>query len=192
MALEIFTGGSQIHRSPVLNHKYEVVDSVSQSDYVRWLREQSTTYLKNLEIWDTSLSEVGFDHSVVTTVSKDEVVADVIGKMAEQNLYAVAVVDSDGKLFGNFSATDLKALCRESLPSLFVTVGEFLASHSPTSLTSGGLSTGLNVDHATLSSVLNYFNQYPHHRVWLVDDDQKPVGLITHTDLIAFAKNYTE
>jgi CBS domain-containing protein len=191
MALEVFTGGCQIHRSPVLNHESEVIDSISQSDFIRWFHEQSDTYLKNLEIWDTPLAEAGLNHSSVTTVGSDERLIDVIQKMADTNLYAVAVVDSDGKLVGNFSATDLKAICQENLPSFFVSVSDYLAKHSPTSLTSSGLSAGLDTNHATLSSVLNYFGQYSHHRVWLVEDD-KPVGLVTHTDLMTFAKSYSE
>ena len=71
-------------------------------------------------------------------------------------LYAVPIVYNDGKLVGNFSATDLKHMYRNESPCLNMTV------YSPSSI----YYQGLFKDYTTLGMVLKHFN----HRVWLVDE----------------------
>jgi CBS domain-containing protein len=190
LPLEVFGSACQIHRSPVLNSDGTVADTVSQSDYIRWLYDQSQTYLKNLEVWNNKLADIGMGKSEIVTVRDTDMVIEVLRTMSSDNLYAVAVVDEDGKLVGNFSATDLKAMCQENWPSFFTPVSEYLASHSPTSLfASSSGSSGLNLDYATLSTALEYFHESPQHRVWVLEDG-RPVGVVTHTDVLRFVKSY--
>jgi len=183
LALDVF--GSGVHRSPVLNSEGKVVETVSQSDFVRWLHNQSETYLKNMEVWESRLTDLGLGSSEVVSVRDTDLVINVIRTMSEQELTAVPIVNENGQLVGNFSATDLKAMCQENWPSFFIPVSQYLAEHSPTSL----MSIGMSLDFATLNTALKYFNDYPQHRVWILENE-KPVGVVTHTDILQFVRNY--
>ncbi len=183
--LDVFSSKYGIHRSPILDSESKVVNTISQSDYVKWFFEQSKTYFKNFEPFDFKLTDLGMAETEVVTVNKFDMVIDVIKKMAEQDLYAVAVVNNDGELVGNFSANDLKAMCQENWPSFFVPVYEYLLQHSPTSL----MANGLSIEYSTLRTALKYFGSYPQHRIWVVDSN-KPVGVITHTDVLNFVRSY--
>jgi predicted transcriptional regulator len=184
LAVDLFSSG--IHRAPILNKELNIIGSLSQSDIIKWLYEQSNTYLKNSKVFKQSINELGLGQVVPISVRKDNIVIDVLKVINEHDISAVPVVDDEGKLVGNFSVTDLKKMYTETWISLNLTIYDYLSKHSPSSLINQGLSS----DYTTLHNVLEYFNTYPYHRVWILDND-KPLGVISHTDIMKLIKNYS-
>jgi CBS domain-containing protein len=115
----------------------------------------------------------------------------------------VALVNDAGKLAGNFSATDLKVrihtphglqslvgtlssrcieneqgLYDETMPKLLDTAEDYLEKFSPSSLKPACVRLDTTVADAVKTMVEDHV-----HRLWVIDDDFKPTGVITMTDL---------
>jgi len=98
----------------------------------------------------------------------------------------VAVVDDDGSLIGNFSASDLKGKGvtdygegSDPFGSLIMPVFQFLKH--------GGMSTfpvGTVKPTTAFSLVLLKLIAMRVHRLWVVDENSHPIGVITLTDVM--------
>ena len=184
LALDVFSSG--IHRTPVLDSEGKVVETISQSDFVKWIYDQSNTYLKKFDVFDKKVMDLGLSQKVVTSVKSTDTVIKSIWTLVYNNLSAVPIVNDNGDLVGNFSATDLKVLCQENWPSFFVPVLDYLKEHSPNSVSTLGLPQNL-----TLRDALGYLNDHNYHRVWVLNG-KAPVGVVSHTDLMKFFQEYAE
>jgi len=106
---------------------------------------------------------------------------------------AVAVVDKDGRLIANLSCSDLRGLHRGNLDTLLLPVYEFLEISSkdreggllPDQLRNATPDTPLDV-------VVNMMLESHIHRVWLTNDNDEPVGVVSITDVLSlFAPDET-
>lgn len=98
--------------------------------------------------------------------------------MRSGGVSAVALVNAEGKLTGNFSATDLKGLYDETMPSLLDTAQDYLEKFSPSSLKPTCIRAETTVADAVKTMVEDKV-----HRLWVIDADFKPVGVVSMTDL---------
>jgi len=179
LAVDVFAKG--IHRAPLLNREGALVGSLSQSTLLRWLIEESKSYLKDWPALELYLADLGLGAASVVTVRDTDSVVHVLAALAAAGVSAVPIVDADGKLIGNFSATDLVGLYSEKLPDFEQTVVGYLKAHSPQSLNSASLIG----NHTTLKDVLAFFDANPYHRVWITESG-KPIGVVSQTDIMAF------
>eukprot|EP01104_Vermistella_antarctica_P007560 TRINITY_DN1853_c0_g2_i2.p1 TRINITY_DN1853_c0_g2~~TRINITY_DN1853_c0_g2_i2.p1 ORF type:complete len:347 (+),score=65.44 TRINITY_DN1853_c0_g2_i2:58-1041(+) len=93
-----------VHRVTVFDMHGFVKGLISQSDIVRYLAR----HIGELgSIASTPLSELGITRSPVVTVLSTQTAMDALHVMHAKNVPAVAVVDGDGVLLANFSASDL-------------------------------------------------------------------------------------
>lgn len=185
LAIDYFASG--VHRAPIFDHNSKIVGSLSQSDMLRWLHEQSTTYFKKWDVLHKPVTVLGLGCGPVSCVCEDQPVIDAIKMLDKKGVSALPAINSDGHLVGTFSTTDLKNLFPERWPSFFLSVKEYLKEHSPKSLSS----LGLPVNSTTLFEVLEHFYKHPYHRVWLLHNG-KPIGVISHTDVMKFIRDYKE
>ena len=92
----------------------------------------------------------------------------------------VAVVDGNGALLANLSVTDLKGLSQENFPSLLDPVLEFndkqVVYKKITPLT-------VTPD-TTFETVVLKIAATGVHRLWIVDKEKKPAGIISLTDVM--------
>jgi len=137
----------------------------SLADYKEYVRDIYSTFLESRPI----------------QIQEDASVIQAIQKMAIANVSALAVVDSKGSLVGNFSATDLVGLHKETQTEfhlLLQPIKEFLKSHSPDSLKpkTVTLDTSLRDTIKTLSDLHL-------HRLWVVEGD-KVKGVVSLTDVL--------
>lgn len=183
LAVDIFAVG--VHRSAILDKTGKVVGTLSQSDLVKWLISESKSYLKDIAALDLYLNDLGLGGSALATVKEDWSVVKVLQVLSATGVSAVPVVDKVGKIVGNFSAVDLVGLYKDNLPHFDATIKDYLKKHAPQSLS---VET-LNYRDTTLKALLKYFEEKPHHRVWIVEGD-RPVGVVSHTDLMAFIRDY--
>lgn len=97
---------------------------VTQSDVMRWLG----TALKSLpEVAGAPVSSLGLGVRGVVGVPADTPALDALQEMRRIGVSALAVLAGDGRLIGNFSASDLRTMLAEHFGALALPVGEYLA-----------------------------------------------------------------
>ena len=135
-------------------------------------------------------------------------VIDCFYEMERANVQAVAIVD-DGTdvLVGNLSESDIATLSPDAFGAYALPVGEFLVHthgitptipprddrvYSPTSTAygvalarEGGRLVVSCESTATVGEVLELMHTRACHRVWVVDDARRPVGVISLADILA-------
>jgi CBS domain-containing protein len=101
-----------------------------------------------------------------------------------QQVSALAICNEAGQLVDNLSATDLRGLGRDDIPNILEPIGKFFLTHGI--MRKKTISTTLPT---TLGKVLTLLVKNNVHRVWIVDADQHPIGVVSRTDICeAFIK----
>lgn len=104
--------------------------------------------------------------------------------MSKLDLSGLAVVNNDGVLIHNTSATDIKLWLIAS-STLDDTIEEFLINIRKLSLNEKyPISVCLFND--TLQRAVQKLEATKYHRLWIVDDKTKPVGVLALTDIFKF------
>jgi len=175
--IDLFSKG--IHRAPVVIPPHTVATVISQSDVIGLLSRRGVGITGPIVLRD--LKELGLDSSGVVVVDEDLPLTDVLMKMKEHNVSGVPVVDKEGKILSNFSASDLKDLQESNWSWITLGVRDFFKKHRgmirpPVCLTAKN----------TLEDLLLKYTTDKVSRVYLVNHRNEPEGVITHTDVIQF------
>jgi len=189
-----------IHRLAVIDDNKKVIALITQTDVVQFLFQNRTRLGDIISSPIKSWSQVKH----VESIEVNDTLADSFRIMWEHEISGVAVVDKDGSLVGNISASDIKIshTCEDMLKNLFDPIHQFLGleteknetelkprSSSLSSSTSRahGESKCLNMED-TLENVLEAIVDNHIHRVFLVDNEKKPIGVISLSDIIMLFK----
>jgi len=139
-----------------------------------------------IDIFEKSVREIfNIGRPVISVISTESTINAF--KIIHQNkISAVAVVDETGKLIGNLSASDLKGAVitdddegAQPFGSLLLPVITFLKQ--------GGMSklpVATCFISSTLSFVLLKIIALHVHRLWIVDEEGKAIGIISLTDIM--------
>jgi len=178
-AANVFKQG--LHRIPVMSDKNEVLCIISQSDVICFLFDNKDTLGS---IFNIKLKDLGEQviHRVVTT-SKDTPTIEAYSLLFSQGVNSLAVVDEQGALVGNLSPTDLKGLYGRAFENLFDPVEVFLRTSRIRQKQNSDFVAYVDAN-ATLMDVLCIAVNQHVHRVWIVDDNMKPIGIVSLTDII--------
>lgn len=123
--LIVLLSSPNLHRVYITNERKEIVGVISQSKLIQWIYENSKEFDGK---WDKTIESLGFSHQKVVTVGCNEFMITAFRYMWEKNISAVGVVDSNNKLVGNVSASDLKSLSvKDSPESIGSLIGELLS-----------------------------------------------------------------
>jgi len=170
-----------LHRILVEEEENNYIN-VSQSDVIRFfLRHHLLSELYEKEV-DSIFSKREFQ------VVKD--VDNVINSyklLAETYQTAAAVINEDGTLVATLSSTDLRNITPNILESMDeMSVKEFLviqAEHvqEPVVVT----------ENSIFFDIIWKLVNFKVHRVWIVNNEKKPIGVISLTDLFHFLTDYT-
>eukprot|EP01123_Difflugia_compressa_P014725 TRINITY_DN794_c2_g1_i1.p1 TRINITY_DN794_c2_g1~~TRINITY_DN794_c2_g1_i1.p1 ORF type:complete len:309 (+),score=63.37 TRINITY_DN794_c2_g1_i1:73-999(+) len=183
-AIDHFARG--LHRVLLLDNEGKPLHTVSQSDFVNYLAQLSFEgKLKHVGYLQEKLHNIGFGAVVPTTVLQTDSVIKAITILNEKKLGAIAVVDENGKLVGNFSATDLRGLYTEAWPHFKWSVRDYLLKYSPGSIGNVVKLTKEN----TLADVLKIFKEKRIHQLYIVHSDDKPIGVVSLTDVMKFVRD---
>jgi len=131
-----------------------------------------------------SLMEMKYITSPVQSVANTMKAADAFQKMAQFNLSGLAVVDANGKLIHNTSATDIK-LWLQSECKFDDTIENFLISIRKMSLDERFPVTMCNVQDSFKRAVQK-LQATKYHRMWIIDDEKKPIGVLALTDIFKY------
>lgn len=173
--VEVFTKG--VHRVLVRQRDdagTPTVRVLSQTDVVQYVSKRLG------EVAETSekpLNELGLaTFTSVKTVDSSKQTLLAYRQMVQDDLLALPVVDSNGSLLGNLSSSDLRGLTIENAKSVLSPVSEFLNLGTRPVISCKATTSLKNVVEQLLNNKV--------HRVWIVDDESKVVGVVTLTDLI--------
>ena len=181
MAVNLFAEG--IHRVPVANSTGGIIGTLSQTDIIKYLHAHLVEgELKH--VGNKTVKELGLSNKTVVTVNIHDCVLAALEVIVDRSVSGVGVIDSNGKLAGNLSASDFKALYKEQFPSFLLPVGDFLEKHSPASL-----NPICGTENTTLIEVINEMVENHIHHLYVIEDF-KPVGIISATDVMKSLRDF--
>ncbi|KAK9901266.1 hypothetical protein WJX75_003216 [Coccomyxa subellipsoidea] len=208
-----------VHRVALFDKESKITHIISQSDIASFLYEHRQL-LGGLG--HKTAKELGWANLPVITVRPDTAAIEALTLMADKGIAGVGVVSEEGALIGNFSFSDLRAMCAEHFSSMALPVAEFLAlehgteywgaaagvkqtSEEPVSpvspaarfaangelrqrLPSVGHKVGqalvLATPNDTFAQILEKLVTRHLHRLYVVDEMTRPVGIVTLTDIL--------
>jgi len=182
-AMELLARERGLHRVPVIDRAERIVGLISQSQLIHFIL-RNIELLGNKRFKTLDKSPHIFKKKVIS-VNQDVLAYEAFKSMVNWNVSGVAVVDDYGKLVGNLSLRDLKPLASDL--SLFVrlydTVGEFLsrARKEDPQLAKEGLYCFMNEQ---IQNVIRVLAQHNVHRIYIVDDNKKPIGVASLKDVL--------
>jgi len=160
-----------------LTRKKDLVGILSQSDYMSFLNTYKTDESLNFAM-SSKISELGYTDEIYTT-SWNESVFSALKMIRDKKLAAIPLVNDRNEIVGCLSATDVKSLAITSWPRVFDDAKDFLTNVHPASLAPITIS-----ENDTFSKVLDLMVTNKVHRVFVVDSDRHPIGVVTMTDVM--------
>lgn len=175
-----FTQG--VHRAALTNSEDKIVAIISQTDVARYLTEHLRT--QNLKaIGERSLIDLGYATSELVTIKIEDSVLFALNELVSHNINGLAIVDENGRLVGNFSASNLRGLYYDKFPAFLDSVHDFLTEKSPNSL-----SPVVGIASSSLIEITNELVASKLHHLWIVENF-KPVGIIAMSDIMKIILN---
>lgn len=178
---------------PVVDEEQRVVGIITNGDLLRQagmpvrLAVGERLEAEELHQFLERISQEKVAHQIMTspvlTVREDEELGHVVQKLMEQGLKRLPVVDADGRLVGVVSRLDiLRAVAgngagqqeRTPTPKPGRTIGEVMSRNIPI--------VHVNDD---LTDVLQTMLKADIKRVIVLDEQEKPIGIITDGDVVA-------
>jgi len=154
---------------------------VTQTDMIRFIHKHWDQFddFKNTSLKDTSYIKP------VHTIQEKKLAIYGFQLMGIKEVNAVAVVNASGRIVENLSDSDLRDFTRDKFDNLFVSTTEFL------SRTHGGKSRKPVVCsyRDNLKKAVDSIVNEKVHRVWIVDGNLKPVGVVSMTDICLYFYN---
>jgi CBS domain-containing protein len=180
--MDMFSKNVNIHRVPIVDDGGEVIGLISQSKVINFL-------YKNVEHFpDSAAVQVKdrFKPGKVVSIGIEKTAIDGYNLMATERVSGLAVVDGEGKLVACLSASDLKGSMDMNLfHDLYLPIGMYLdkgtpefdrrQSHLPVTCTLS----------SSIYEVLHKLATNHIHRIFLVDADNRPIGVISLCDIIS-------
>ena len=177
---------TQVHRVPVVDDSTKCFYIMSQSSIISFLMKHRSHFKDE---WKQSIHSLSLGLCKVISITTDATAWTAFKLLEVSGVSGLAVVDSSGKLVGNTSAKDLKLfmLDRGSL-SLDMAIMEYLSAIRQRELVSNEVHPSCSV---TLSSsighVIELMSATKYHRVFVVDKEGRPIGVLSVTDILRFA-----
>jgi len=172
----------ELHRVPVIDKDGKVDRIISQSDLVKHFERTI-----DIQTSSKTLLQLKYTEKPVKSVTTENTVIDAFRTIVQERISAVAVVDPSGILVGNISASDIRSIGfnADSLKRLLWSVGNFLESkyneyQAPKEVV-------CVKPNSTLSEVLQLLNSRGLHRVYVVNDEQIPISILSLTDILKLA-----
>jgi len=185
-AIEAMARERGLHRVPIVDHNSELMTVITQSQVVNILE-------RNLDILgakaDKPISHTDKYMEEVYTIHEDALALDAFKLMVEKNVSGVAVVNSEGCMTSNISMRDLRAMSVDGrlFWRLYQTCKNFLQKVSKESREAdeGRPRSLVTVkEKETLGAVIRKLCQHKVHRVYIIDAQKKPQGVISLKDIL--------
>jgi len=185
---------SNIHRVSVVNELNDIIGFISQYKLIHFLHKNKSRLEPALQKLTNQKVAEWITKGPVISINMKSFMIDALRLIWDKNVSGVGVVDDDGKLVANFSASDLKRVHLSPvgmlIKDLYQPIKSFL--HIRTSLQDRVNLADLpnpepkivTIDD-TMETVLDSVIANRIHRVFLIDDQKHPIGVISLRDIIA-------
>jgi len=167
--------GLGVHRVALVDVNGDVRTVISQSDFITFLNNSKHLFS---EVANKTVKELGLVKAdELVLIDNDQPTISAFKKLAEHNISAAPIVNSQGSLSGTLSVSDLRALRQDSLASLLQPVRDFKENEEV-----GAINVACSPND-TLSHVLTTLATAQLHRVWVTDADNTPISVISLTSI---------
>jgi len=181
-ALEVFVK-SGAHRVPIVEGK-QIKSVLTQSALLTWIDSILPHLSSNLR--KKTVRELGIGLKEVISVRLDAKVIDAFRLMAEHKIHGVAVVDEKGQIFSNLSAKDVKALQPDALfTKMYRPTLELIQFVRSINLKAVFPSFCVDLD-TTFEEVIRKLAVLKVHRLYIEDENRRPLGVISLGDILKF------
>jgi len=178
-ALELL-GKNHVHRIAIVD-KQRVVAILTQSAAIAWLSKHED---KLGEIGHRSLKTLRIGFKPVVSIPATARAIDAFTLMHQQGVSAVALLERDGTLLSNISAKDIKEVANDVLfTKLYRTALEFASAVRSHEINVSSPSIVSHPDD-TLLKVIAKLAATRIHRVYITDEERKPVGVLSLGDVL--------
>jgi len=174
---------SKIHRVPLTNDDGKVVGLISQSRVLQFLFD-------NQALLPMSALEAPVSRAMTTPVKSCHETcrtADAFSKLIDEAISGIAVVDDSGRLTGYLSANHLKgaSLGNDQWNDFYLPVKVFIANCNAKYKAKATGPVCLRPSD-TVGEALRLLHSLRLHRLWIIDSESKPVGVLSLSDIINF------
>jgi 5'-AMP-activated protein kinase regulatory gamma subunit len=160
--------------------------------YSNILEHVVTHFREQRRLFDDSIYDlkIGTYHDDVITIGPDKLLADALELLHKHSLSALPVVDENGKIISVYSRSDITFLlatgsdAEDALANLDLTLREIMAQQRTDVVTPDALHT-CSKGH-TLQSIFECFAQLRFNRLYVVDENDSIVGVVSARDLVSY------
>jgi CBS-domain-containing membrane protein len=178
LLLELFGSGS-IHRVALISPSFEILNTVSQSDMVNYIDKALHDQSKFPGIAQCKISSLPLPKRELVSIDEQVTASDAFAMMMEHRVSCLAIVHKETKaLVAEFSAASLRGL--SDFRMLRRNVVDFLR-HTQTESSLVPLQCKMT---DTFGSAIHKLATNRGHRVWVLDEKQYPIELLTATDIL--------
>jgi len=171
----------QIHRTGIVTEKNVLHSIISITDIIAFISEHHSLWK---EFGRRSLGDLNLGSRNVISCSLSQEFLQALYLMDVNHVTGVAVTDASNQLIANLSSADLSALemhtntfVPTTFRSLMLPISGFLAR------TKGQPPVTARLDDE-LNNVVAQMAMFHVHRVWIVDTQKQPIGIVTAFDVL--------
>lgn len=173
------------HRVLVYDDQQRPVNLITQSRVVKFISVLKDSIPQS----NRTLQELHLGFKEVLKVDKDAIAYDAFNMMLNQKVSAVGVVDKEGRLFGSLSVNDIKELGYDLrfFEMLTSSVESYLSTLRicDAQRTLPPIKDPLTCKATDkFADVIDALVKYRVHRIYIVDDNQKPIGVVSLSDIL--------
>jgi CBS domain-containing protein len=181
-AVEDYLKGVQ--RIAITDDNGDVVGVISQWTVANYLATVPTEDKEWIPVLREPVSKAKFTTEVVC-INRNESALQAFNRMYQNKISAIAIVDDDGKLIGNLSASDLKGyqLYLDDFNDLLQPVWKFLGIVRKMQGRPDDFVVAFTPD-ILVKEIVKKFNEEIVHRAYIVDENRTLIGVFSLTDLM--------
>jgi len=174
-------GQGGIHKLPIMEHK-AIVGLLSQSTVIDFLAK----HIKELgPVVETHIRQFDRVLKPVICVKADDRAIEGFKLMAQHRISSVGVLDSDGSLLTVLSAKDIRVVEPDALfTKLYKSSVEFVLNSRKKEINATAPAIWCHMDD-TLENVILKLAITKIHRIFIVDENRKPLGIISLGDIFS-------
>jgi len=184
-AIEALAKVNGLHRVPIVDSNRKLINVITQSQLIETLDANLALIGKRKE---KPIGEIKGAIRSVYCINEETPAIEGFRQMTVHGVSGLAVVNTEGKLEGNLSIRDLKAICSDGRMfwRLYQTTKNFLQKVKKEYHEKHGipnhpvfLKTNNTIEFAIKQLVTNRI-----HRIFIVDDANKPIGILSLKDIL--------
>jgi len=169
---------TQFHRVSIMDtNNNTVLNYITQSDLIKYILSNKKTFTLKSNL---TLEQLKIGTSNVISVRDYDHVVEGLRVIAVKNVSAVAIVNEEGKLVGDIGAHDIRCVnpgTEGFVENLLLKNKQFLQNFK----SSAPITLGPK---ATLEEALLLIESKKVHRVYIVNEEQKLLGIVSLGDII--------